>query len=282
MSATPSACDSIEPNLDTLNFSAVGVAAHQTGHRADVVIHRPGAMNALNAEVLSDLADAFAGLAASDTPPRVVVLSGMGKAFVAGADIRAMASFSSSEARDFARLGHRVFAQIESFAAPVIAAVGGFALGGGCELLLACDLVYASQKARFGQPEVNLGILPGFGGTFRLASKIGVPAATEWILTGEMWSAEQAQAKGLVAEVLAPEALMPRVHEITSQIASRGPAAVAASKRLLRAGQAVPSATAMEMEIRAFGEIFTSKDAQEGIQAFLNKRPAQFTGTVND
>ena len=167
---------------------------------------------------------------------------------------------------------------IEAMAQPVIAAVNGFALGGGCELALACDLIYASEKARFGQPEVNLGLMPGFGGAVRLPRKVGAGAASEWILSGEMYSAQRALEIGLVQAVLAPEELLPHCLKMAKAIASRAPKAVAASKRLLTEGMGILAAAAASLERQVFSELFDTEDMREGTTAFVEKRAPQFKG----
>ncbi|MEZ4272963.1 MAG: enoyl-CoA hydratase-related protein [Myxococcota bacterium] len=161
---------------------------------------------------------------------------------------------------------------------PVLAAVNGFALGGGCELALACDVIYASSQAKFGQPEVKLGLIPGFGGAVRLPRKVGLAAASEWIYTGEIYSAEQAHAIGLVHQVLEPDALLPHVRKIAQSIAARGPLAVRAAKSVLQQGSKMGWEDAAELEREKFASMFNTEDMREGTGAFLEKRSAHFKG----
>ncbi len=245
---------------------------------AEVTISRPKAMNALNRQVLRELEQAFLSLE-KEPSLRCVILTGEGdKAFVAGADIGEMNKMSAAEAEEFSRLGHRVFSLIERFCVPVLGAVNGYALGGGCELLLACDVVYASERAKLGQPEVKLGLVPGFGGHVRLLRKVGLGAASEWIFTGEMVSAEAARAVGLVREVCKPEELLARVREVAQLIARRAPLAVRAAKRVLAAGLESSPAAQAYAEQQAFARLFETADMREGTAAFVEKRDPSFLG----
>ncbi len=254
------------------------VAVERAGHVAIVTIQRPEKLNALNATLVAELARAFDGLASAADPPRAVVLTGVGKAFVAGGDIAEMASMSSVEARRFAEAGHRLCASIEGAPFPVIAAVNGFALGGGCELALACDFIYASEKAKLGQPEVLLGVIPGFGGTQRLARRVGVAQARELIYTGDTLTAEQARAIGLVNAVVPDAELRAKAIETAQKIASRGPLAVAAAKRVLLRGEEMDLAGACELEAQSFAVLFGSEDQKLGMRAFVAKEKAEFLG----
>lgn len=248
--------------------------AHE-GAISTLTINRPDALNALDRATLEALAAAIAELAAKK--PRCAVITGAGdKAFVAGADIAAMSTMSSEQALAFARLGQATFAAIEALPFPVIAAVNGFALGGGCELALACDFIYASDKAKLGQPEVKLGILPGFGGTQRLARRVGIGVARELIYTGRMLGPEEALRIGLVNAVVPRRELMDRVRETAALIVQNGPGAVARAKRVLREGEDLPLGAAIELEAQAFSSCFVLHDQKEGMQAFLGKRPAVF------
>jgi len=241
-------------------------------------INRPKALNALNPAVLEALAAAL-DRAEADVEVRAVVLTGEGdKAFVAGADIGAMADLSPEQAYQFARTGGGVLERIEAMGKPVVAAVNGFALGGGCELSLACDVIFASTKARFGQPEVKLGVIPGFGGTQRLARLIGRNAAKMWVMSGDMYGAEEALRVGLVQAVCEPEDLLPRAIALCNTMARQAPLAVAAAKRAVNAGVEEPLASALDLEARAFGELFHSADQLEGMSAFLGKRAPAWTG----
>lgn len=246
-------------------------------HVSTVTIDRPDKLNALDADVLSDLEAAFARVRErADT--RCVVLTGEGRAFVAGADIASMRSMSEAEARTFAERGHRLMASIEALRFPVLAAVNGFALGGGCELALACDFIHASEKAKFGLPEVGLGVVPGFGGTQRLARRIGLGMAREWLFSGRTYDAAEALRVGLVNRVHAPEKLIPEVQQLAQEIAMRGPLAVAAAKRVMREGADVSLAAGNALEIDAFAGLFPSADRQEGMAAFVEKRSPLFRG----
>jgi enoyl-CoA hydratase len=254
------------------------VTIERTGATATVTIQRPDKLNALNARVVAELTRAFQDLAGAADPVRCAILTGAGKAFVAGADIAEMATLTTVEAKRFADAGHALGALIEALPFPVIAAVNGFALGGGCELALACDFIYAADTAKLGQPEVNLGIVPGFGGTQRLARRVGVARARELIYTGDMITAEQALAMGLVNAVFPAADLLTRARETASKIASRGPLAVAASKRLILRGEGIDLPAACELEAQAFSALFGSEDQRTGMKAFVEKAKATFTG----
>jgi enoyl-CoA hydratase len=260
------------------------VEVRRDGQLATVTICRPEKLNALDPNVLGELRAAFEGLAhaatdpSSSEAPRAVILTGEGKAFIAGADISAMAEMSPARAKAFADGGHALGALLEGAPFPIIAAVNGFALGGGCEIALACDFIYASEKAKFGQPEVKLGVIPGFGGTQRLARRVGVGKARELVYTGDMIGAEEARAIGLVNAVFPADELMPKVLEAARKIASMGPLAVAAAKRVLLRGEDVPLPAANELEATAFASLFGSADQREGMKAFVEKRPATFKG----
>jgi enoyl-CoA hydratase len=248
------------------------------GAIATVTLNRPDKLNALNLTLVRELGEAIAALEA-DASVQVVILTGAGeKAFAAGADIAAMAAMSTSEAKRFADLGHAVGARMEAARFPIIAAVNGFALGGGCEIALACDFIYASEKARFGQPEVSLGVIPGFGGTQRLARRVGIGRARELCFTGAIIGAEEARSIGLVNSVVPHGELLGKVAEVARLIASRGPVAVAQCKRVLARGADVTLQVANELEAQAFASLFGTRDQREGMDAFLNKRPAAFTG----
>ncbi len=245
---------------------------------AVVTVNRPKALNALDPRTVEELARAFEAVA-SDAAIRALVVTGAGdKAFVAGADIARMSTMTVPEAQRFAEAGHRTIALLEALPVPTIAAVNGFALGGGCELAMGCDLVYASEKARFGQPEVNLGIIPGFGGTQRLQRRVGLMRAKELVFTGDMVDAAKAKAIGLALDVLAPEQLVPHAITQARKIASRGPVAVAAAKRVMEQGAGVDLGTGCALEMQAVALLFGTDDAREGMRAFLEKRAAAFQG----
>jgi enoyl-CoA hydratase len=240
--------------------------------------NRPKALNALDTRTVRELGELLSAVEA-DASLRALVLTGGGeKAFVAGADIAEMSALSPLEGRRFAEAGQRTLERLEALPIPTIAAVNGFALGGGCELAMACDLVYASERAKFGQPEVNLGIIPAFGGTQRLQRRVGTARALEMILTGDMVDAATAKAWGLALDVLPPEKLLDHALAQARKIAAKGPAAVAAAKRILRATAAPPLAAGQAMEAEAFGLLFGTEDGREGLAAFVAKRPAQFKG----
>ena len=241
-------------------------------------VNRPKALNALNTQTVREIGELLAAVEA-DASLKALVVTGAGeKAFVAGADIAEMSALSSLDARRFAEAGQRTFERLEALSVPTIAAVNGFALGGGCELAMACDLIYASERARFGQPEVNLGIIPAFGGTQRLQRRVGPARAMEMILTGDLADAATAKAWGLALDVLPPEKLLEHALAQARKIASRGPAAVAAAKRILRATAAPQLGPGQEMEADAFGMLFGTEDGREGLRAFVEKRPARFRG----
>ena len=243
---------------------------------AVLTISRPAALNALNSTVLVELEAAIAGLAA-DPSIHVLVVTGAGpKSFVAGADIVEMSSYGAQAARRFASLGHRVLGGLEALPIPVIAAVNGFCLGGGCELALACDLIYASDNARFGQPEVNLGLMPGFGGTQRLPRRVGAARAAELIYTARQVKADEARAIGLCLGVYPQAELLPKVREIALGIAGKGPVAVRAAKLAISRGLDAPLAVGNTLEIEAFANLFDSADAREGMTAFVEKRGPHF------
>jgi enoyl-CoA hydratase len=248
------------------------------GPIAVVTVNRPQVLNALDDTTLRELTDAFIALS-GDAAVRCVILTGAGeKAFVAGADIAAMAGLGPDEGRAFAERGHRLGAVMESGRAPVIAAVNGFALGGGLELALACDFALCSSNAKLGRPEVGLGVIPGFGGTQRLARRIGPGGARELVYTGNVIGAEEALRLGLVNAVTEPAALLPAARTLAEKIASRAPLAVAAAKRALREGADLPLGQALALEAELFGALFATTDQKEGMRAFLEKRPAKFEG----
>jgi enoyl-CoA hydratase len=254
------------------------VEVESDSHVAVVRINRPDKLNALSPEVLGELDAAIRSLATGPAKPRCAVLTGVGKAFVAGGDISAMAGLSPIEARRFAAVGNALMTSLEDLPFPVIAAVNGFALGGGCELALACDFIYASELAKFGQPEVKLGVIPGFGGTQRLARRVGVGKARELVYTGEIISASEAQRIGLVNAVFHADDLLPKTREVAKKIAEMGPLAVAAAKRVILRGEDQALTTANDLEATAFSGLFGSHDQREGMTAFLEKRSAAFEG----
>lgn len=248
------------------------VTLERQGHVGVMTISRPEALNALNSQVLTDL-DAAIDQAEKDGEIYVVILTGDGRSFVAGADIGEMKEFSAIDGKRFGVRGGTIFLKLENLSKPVIAAINGFALGGGCELAMACDIRLASEKAKFGQPEVGLGITPGFGGTQRLPRIVGVSKAMELILTGKTIGAQEAKAIGLVSEVYPPEELMGKAMEMAEAICANAQIAVCQSKRCIRMGMQTDIATAAAFEAEAFGVTCGTEDKDEGMGAFLEKRP---------
>ncbi len=209
----------------------------------------------------------------------MVVLTGAGdRAFIAGADIAYMSGLDVDEARAWGDLGHEVARLLETMPQPTIAAINGFALGGGCELALACDLRYASSRAKLGQPEINLGIIPGWGGTQRLARATTLGFAKELILTGRTVDADEALERGLVNAVTEPEELLPRALEVALQLAAKSPLALEAAKQAVNRALGGDHAENLAREAHRFGELFASEDAKEGLTAFTEKREPRFTG----
>jgi enoyl-CoA hydratase len=254
------------------------VLLERKGPVAVVTLNRPDALNALSSALLGALRDTVRSLE-SDASVRALVLTGAGRAFAAGADIAEMRGMTPLEGERFSRLGHETFAALEALPVPTIAAVNGFALGGGCELALACDWIYAARRARFGQPEVNLGLLPGFGGTSRLVRRVGIAWAKELILSGEPIGTEIGERIGLVNRAFEdPEALLAAAIAAGEKIAEKGPVAIALAKRVMQEGQDADVRTAHALEQQAFGLSFASADRTEGMDAFLAKRPAKFEG----
>ena len=260
--------------MSTAAYNTIAVAVE--AHLATVTITREKALNALSSEVITELTQAAKTLE-GNPEVRVVVVTGAGaKAFVAGADISEMQNLAPPPAQAFAENGGKLGEAIEGSAKVWIAAVNGFALGGGCELALACDFIYASEKASFGQPEVKLGVIPGFGGTQRLARRVGVAKAKELCFSGDIIPAAEALRIGLVDDVSADP--MEKAKAIAGRIAKNGPLAVAACKRVIHQGQSMSLEASLALEQRAFGELFASGDQKEGMAAFLGKRAAAFTG----
>jgi enoyl-CoA hydratase len=253
------------------------VRSERRGAVALLTLDRADALNALDRDLLHDLEARLAELV-PDAGVRALVLTGAGRAFAAGADIAQIRGMTPAEAEGFSRLGHRVFSALEALPIPTIAAVNGYALGGGCELACACDWIYASAKARFGQPEVNLGIIPGFGGTSRLARRVGLARAKEMVLTGAPLAAEDALRIGLVNRVFPPEELLAGALAAGETIAAKGPLAVATAKRIMQEGQDVDPRVAHALEQHAFGLVFSTEDRAEGMSAFLEKRDPVFKG----
>jgi len=243
-----------------------------------LTINRPKALNALNPATLDEIGAAVAQVGA-DTEARVLLLTGAGdKAFVAGADISAMQDFSAAEAKAFSLKGLRVFRSLETLPVPTIAVVNGYCLGGGCELAMSCDWILAGDRALFGQPEVNLGVTPGFGGTQRLARLVGRALALELVTTARNLKADEALAAGLVTHVYPADALAEEARKMARAIASKGPAAVRLAKEAIQRGQDLDLDNACVLESDAFALCFATADQKEGMKAFLEKRKANFTG----
>ncbi len=245
---------------------------------AVVTLDRPKVLNALNHLSMTELEQVFLDIQ-QNAEVRAVLITGAGeKAFVAGADIKELGPLSAVEGERVAARGQRIFSLIENCGKPVIACINGFALGGGCELALACTLRIASSNARLGQPEVKIGIIPGYGGTQRLPRLIGKGAALKMILTGEAISAAEALRLGLVDEVVEPDQLLARAEQIAQTIAAMAPLAVRDSIRAVNAGYDLPLASGLELEASLFGLACSTGDKAEGTQAFLEKRAAKWSG----
>jgi enoyl-CoA hydratase len=242
-----------------------------------VTVNRPDKLNALNKDVMSDL-DTVVNEIETNPDIKAVALTGSGeKAFVAGADISEFVGLSNEEGKSLAKTGQNIFSRIENCTKPIIAAVNGFALGGGCELAMACHFRIASDNAKFGQPEVNLGLIPGYGGTQRLVQLIGKGRALELLMTGNMIDASIALEYGLVNHVVPQDDLLPKAKMILDQIISKAPLAV--GKCITAANAVFSSENGYEIELRSFGECFSTNDMKEGTSAFLEKRKPHFKGS---
>jgi enoyl-CoA hydratase len=248
------------------------------GAVALITINRPDKLNALNPQVCRDLLGALSEAACDDAVGAIVLTGAGDKSFVAGADIAAMSGMSPMEGRAFADLGHAIGDTIAGCPKPVVAAVNGFALGGGTELAIACDVIYASDKAKFGQPEVKLGIIPGFGGTQRLARLVGLQKAKELVLSGDTIDAAEALRIGLACAVFPQAELLGKAKELAARIAAAGPLAVGQAKRAMTHGYDLPLPAALELEKQTFAALFGTHDQQEGMGAFLAKRKPAFQG----
>jgi enoyl-CoA hydratase len=245
---------------------------------ARITLNRPQVLNALNTQVFNELETVFSALAADPTV-RVILLTGAGeKAFAAGADIKELAATDAAAGEAKARRGQGVFRLIETCGKPVIACINGFALGGGCELAMACTIRLASEAARLGQPEVKLGLIPGYGGTQRLPRLVGQPMALKLLLTGDMINAAEALRIGLVDEVLPADKLMERAEALARTIVTMAPLAIAACLEAVRDGSEIGLEEAIDMEAKIFGRLCGTADKEEGTKAFLEKRPAVWTG----
>lgn len=242
-----------------------------------LTINRPEAMNALNIDVLKELGQAAKDIAVDDDI-KVLIITGAGKAFVAGADIKYMQSLNALQAREFGMLGHTVFRNIDKLEKPVIAAINGFALGGGCELAMAADIRLASDKAKFGQPEVGLGITPGFGGTQRLPRIVGEGIARELIYTADVIDVQEAYRIGLINHVYPADTLLAEAKKMAAKIMKKAPVAVKFSKAAINRGMQVDIDTALTIEADLFGMCFATNDQKSGMDAFLNKAKPNFKG----
>lgn len=248
---------------------------------ATLTFNRPKALNALNNVLLEELDNALHSIA-TDEDIRTLILTGAGdKAFIAGADITEIATLTPLAAKKFAQSGQEIISKLQNLPIPVIAMVHGYALGGGCEMALACDFIYASEKAIFGLPEINLGIIPGFGGTQRLPRLIGSGLAKEMIFTGRHITAAEANNIGLVNKVFAPEELRAGVEEVARLISTKGKASLCAAKQAVGQGLNTDLVTGLAMERDMFALCLANSDAQEGTTAFLEKRKPAFTGKLN-
>jgi enoyl-CoA hydratase len=259
-----------------MSDSASILVSHD-GPISTLTVNRPDALNSLNRETLDAMRVAIDGLKVRAELGALIVTGAGDKAFVAGADIAGMSQMSPSEAQAFAELGQSTFAALEALEVPVIAAVNGFALGGGCELALACDFIYAGSHAKFGQPEVKLGVVPGFGGTQRLTRRVGLGMARELIYTGKLIGPEEALRIGLVNAVHPRAELLAKVIETAQSLLAVGPRALAAAKQVMNRGFDLPLPAAIAEEARAFAGCF-GPEQSEGMQAFLGKRPPRFAG----
>lgn len=240
-----------------------------------ITIHRPEALNALNTTVLEELSSVLEKIKEDETI-RAVILTGAGRSFAAGADIAQMSTLTSAEARRFSAYGQNIMHDIERIEKPFIAAVNGFALGGGCELAMACDIRIASSQAKFGQPETGLGITPGFGGTQRLSKIVGKGMAKYLIFTAETIDAAEALRIGLVEKITEPDQLLTTCEEIAKKIAQKAPIAIAMSKTCINKGSHLDLDSGSALEAEAFGGCFGTEDQQEGMLAFLEKRHPKF------
>jgi enoyl-CoA hydratase len=247
-------------------------------HIARITFHRPNVLNALNRKTMDELGDAL-DAARRDNSVRVLILTGSGeKAFIAGADINELAQRTPVDGKEFSLYGQEIIHRLETMGKPSIAAINGFALGGGCEMALACSMRIASRNAKLGQPEVKLGILPGYGGTQRLARLCGKGVAHELVLSGEMISAEEALRIGLVNRVTEPAELLPTAESIARKIIANAPLAVKYALEAIEHGMEMPQEEGLFLEATLFGLCCSTEDMREGTRAFLEKRPAKFQG----
>jgi enoyl-CoA hydratase len=248
------------------------------GKTLQITLNRPQALNALNQEMMRELYHFFSEGYAQYAGISAIIITGSGeKAFAAGADIKEFLGLDAAEGKAMAAFGHKVFSEIERFHLPVIAAVNGFALGGGCELAMSCHIRLASEKARFGQPEVNLGLIPGYGGTQRLIQTIGKSRAMDWLMTADMISSEQALSFGLVTRISSPENLLTDAMALADKISTKAPVAI---RKIIECVNAYfeEGCDGFAAEVEAFGACTATEDFKEGAAAFVEKRPADFQG----
>ena len=257
-------------NYETLKWS-------QKGSVGWLTLSRPKALNALNAKVFQEL-NHFLSSFDKDSL-RTLIIQGEGdKAFVAGADIKEMSALSSKAAKEFSRTGQKLFARLEALPFPVVAVIQGFALGGGLELALACDILLLEENSKIGLPEVSLGLFPSFGGTQRLTRAIGFYKAKEMIFSGNFYTAQSAYSMGLANAVLPKEELVSKAEELARTFQKRGPLAIAQAKRLIQKNRSLSLEKALELESEEFGRLFDKQDSQEGMRAFIEKRDPEFKG----
>jgi len=242
---------------------------------ATITMNRPQVLNALDKETLQELVQAVQHLE-QDSTIKVVIITGKDKAFIAGADIKQMRTMTPLEAKDFAELGHQLLQHIEQSRLPYIAAVNGYALGGGCEVMMACDIILASTNAKIGQPEINLGIHPGFGGTQRLPRLVGKTKAKELLFTGDTIDAQEAVRIGLVNKIIEPEKLMEETMKLAEKIAGKSSVQLSFIKKLVNTGSEIDLPSACTMEISFFSTSFSTEDQKEGMTAFLEKKKPIF------
>jgi enoyl-CoA hydratase len=242
------------------------------GFTGIVTFSKPESLNALSSAAIAEAGEFFAGLEAEDL--RALVLTGAGKAFISGADVKEMSAMGRAEAEAFSATGNELMRRIERFPVPVIAAVNGYALGGGFEMALAADFIFASAAAKFGFPEVTLGIIPGFGGSWRLAARIGAARAAEILFTSRLFGAEEALRLGVAAQVAEPAALLETALATAALVAKAGPQAARELKKHLRECAGKDAEAAAALEAARFGQLFSGEQAREGLDAFLNKRRA--------
>lgn len=246
---------------------------------ATITINRPETLNALSPAVYHELSEGLTMLSYDSTVKAIIITGAGNKAFIAGADIAAMSSMSANDAFLFGAAAKETSLRIESMSQPVIAAINGLALGGGCELASTCDFRVAARSAKFGQPEINLGIIPGNGGTQRLTRLVGVSKAKEMIMLGDVISAEQALQIGLVHQVVDAEELIPTAVKLAKKLAQKAPIALAMAKRSVQRAVGSDTEDGLEFELNCFAHCFSTQDQKEGMKAFLEKRPPRFTGT---